>query len=414
MSLFDYTAINKEGKEVTGELEAVSVSEVVGVLRSKHLFSVEVVPAGTANKKKRLLSGFISRLKLFSKSRRIKPQDLVIFTRQLAVLIDAGLPLVQALYTLQRQARFQEMSELIAELIDAIESGRTLSDALSIYPESFSKVYINIVKAGETGGALDVVLKRLADYLERNLRLQQRIHSALIYPALVLVIAVIILTIIITFVIPSFMALFEDTGIPLPLLTQAILNITTFLRMRWYLFAGFLVIVVFGYNILLQNLKFKYLKDKVKLNLPVFGALTSKIIAARFSRTLATLMSGGVHILRALELTKEVSGNLVMEKEIDTVYDSVREGGFIAKVLENSGVFPQLMVDMISVGEESGSLDKMLSKVADTFEEEVEITASSLTSLLEPALIVIMGGIVGLIVLAMFLPLISLIKSLTI
>ncbi|MCP4650241.1 MAG: type II secretion system F family protein [PVC group bacterium] len=413
MALFDYIAMNREGNEVTGQMEGTSVPDVVGLLRQRGLFSVEVVPAGESKIKEGLFSA-LGKSGLFSpRIRKIKPQDLVIFTRQLAVLIEAGLSLIQALRTLKKQARFEAMSAMVGDLVEIIESGRPLSDALSQYPGSFSKVYINIVKAGETGGALDKVLKRLADYLERNLKLQQKISSALIYPALVLIIAVVILGIIITFVIPNFMELFKDVGAELPWLTQLVLNITGFLRVHWYLLLGGVGLLGLAYKLMLRNYKFRYFKDSVKLNVPVFGILIKKITAARFARTLATLISGGVQILGALELTKEISENEVMTKAIGSVYESVREGGFIAKVLENSGVFPQLMVDMIAVGEESGSLDKMLAKVSDTYEEEVEITANSLTSLLEPMLIITMGVVVGIIVLAMFLPLITLIKSLT-
>ncbi len=414
MAQFHYTAIDKAGNEVQAEIEASSVNEVLSQLREKGLFSVEVIAADKRKAKAGLLFSIFDGFNLFNiKAQNIKQQDLVIFTRQLSVLLDAGLSLVRALNTLHKQARFEMMRKIIGEIINMIESGRTLSDALAQYPASFSNVYINIVRAGETGGALDVVLKRLADYLERNLRLTQRIHSALIYPILVLCVAGGILGFIISFVIPRFMELFADSGVSLPFLTVLVLNVSNFFRVRWYIFVIGIVSLVVLYKIFLRNYKFRYFKDRIKLKLPVFGVLIQKIIASRFARTLSTLMSGGVHILQALELSKEVSDNEVMAEAIDAVYDSVREGGFIARVLENSNVFPQLMIDMVAVGEESGSLDKMLAKVADTYEEEVEITTNTLTALLEPALIIVMGVIVGIIVLSMFLPIITLIDSLS-
>ncbi len=305
------------------------------------------------------------------------------------------------------------MKVIVTEVVDMIESGRAYSDALAYYPETFSKVYVNIVKAGETGGAMDQVLRRLADYLERNLKLKKKIKAALIYPSLVLGVSVVILVLIIVFVIPRFMDMFQDTGIALPFLTLCIMSFSDFLLTRWYVFLGIIGVLIFGYKLLLSHYKFRKYIDNFKLNMPVFGGLTQKIISARFARTLSTLLSGGVPILRALELTKQVSGNEVVAKTITDVYDHVREGGFISKILEVNPVFPQLMVNMIAVGEESGSLDKMLSKVADTYEEEVDVTANTLTSLLEPVLVIVMGGVVLIIVLAMFLPLLTLIQSLT-
>ncbi len=380
------------------------------------LFPAEVVAAGRENQGPGAVVPGLGRIfagLMGGRRQTIKPQDLVIFTRQLSVLLDAGLPLVRGLHTLEKQVRFETMSALIGEIAGMIESGKTFSDALAHYPSAFSKVYVNIIKAGETGGALDEVLKNLAEYLERNLRLTQRIRAALIYPALVLTISMCILGFIIAFVIPKFMTLFADSGIALPLITMFIMHISKFLLVRWYVIVGIVAALIVGYRLLLQNIAFRFFRDSLSLRLPVFGPLIQKIIASRFSRTLSTLLSGGVPILRALELTKEVSGNEVVSRAVAAVYESVREGGFISRVLEHSAVFPQLMINMIAVGEESGSLDKMLAKVADTYEEEVEITTGALTSLLEPMLVIGVGGIVGIIVLSMFLPLVTLIQSLT-
>lgn len=414
MEKFNYLAVSKEGTDIKGTVEAVNLNDALIKIKAKGYFPSEVIPAQTNNKKNSLAASLIEKLRFLKfADAKINDIDLVIFTRQLSVLLDAGLSLVRSLHTLKKQSRFKAMNMIITDVVDMIESGRAFSDALAHYPDTFSKVYINIVKAGETGGAMDQVLRRLADFLERNLKLKQRIKAALIYPSLVLAVSVIILILIIVFVIPRFMEMFQDTGVALPFLTLGIMSLSNFLLTKWYLFLGLIVLFVGFYKIMLCNSKFRNYIDNLKLYIPVLGGLNQKIIAARFSRTLSTLLTGGVPILRALELTKEVSGNEVVAQAIANVSEHVREGGFISKVLENNPIFPQLMINMIAVGEESGALDKMLAKVADTYEDEVDVTANTLTALLEPFLVIIMGGVVLIIVLAMFLPLLTLIQSLS-
>ena len=413
--LFNYSAVDKEGKDLRGQIEAVNLNDALSKIRQMGIFPSHVVGADEQVESRNFFTAFIEKLKFTKQGEvKFKPEDRVVFTRQIAVLLDAGLPLIRGLKTISKQRRFEKMRVMLDDIIDMIQSGKTFSGALAHYPDSFSSVYINVVKSGETGGALDEVLKRLSDYLERNFRLTQRIKAALIYPCLVLVVSIIILGFIVAFVIPRFMELFQNTGIALPLLTRGLLGFSNFLLERWYLLFGIIALVFISYKLLLRNYTIRYFNDKIILNIPVFGLLIQKITASRFARTLATLLEGGVPILRALELTKQISGNEVVAKAINSVYDSVREGGFISKVLEGNEVFPQLMVNMIAVGEESGSLDKMLSKVADTYDEEIEITAGTLTSLLEPLLVIVMGVVVGVIVLSMFLPLITLINSLSI
>ncbi|MBU1088023.1 MAG: type II secretion system F family protein [Candidatus Omnitrophica bacterium] len=414
MEKFNYVAVKKDGSDIKGVVEAVHLNDALTKIKAMGYFPSKVLPETKNKKKESLAAALLGRLNFLKVSAtKIKDIDLVIFTRQLSVLLDAGLSLVRGLHALQKQSRFKSMNQIISDIVDMIESGRAFSDALAHYPETFSKVYINIVKAGETGGAMDQVLRRLADFLERNFKLKQRIKAALIYPSLVLTVSVAILILIIVFVIPKFMEMFQDTGIALPFLTLTVMSLSDFMLTKWYVFVGGIGLLIGFYKILLRNFTFRKYIDNLKLNIPVIGSLTQKIIAARFSRTLSTLLSGGVPILRALELTKEVSDNEVVATAIADVSEHVREGGFISKVLEHNPAFPQLMVNMIAVGEESGALDKMLAKVADTYDEEVDVTANSLTSLLEPFLVIIMGGVVLLIVLAMFLPLLTLIQSLT-
>ena len=413
--LFNYTAVDSEGKDLNGQVEAVNLNDALSEIRKMGIFPSNVVAASEQVESRNIFTALIGKFNFKRHGvSRFKPEDKVVFTRQIAVLLNAGLPLMRGLQILNKQKRFGRMRGMLADIIDMIQSGKTFSGALAHYPDSFSRVYINVVKSGQTGGALDEVLKRLADYLERNLRLSQRIKAALIYPSLVLAMSIIILGVVVAFVIPRFMELFKNTGIALPLLTRCLLAFSNFLLERWYLFFGAIALIFSSYKIILRNYTVRYFNDKMILNIPVFGLLMRKVIAARFARTLATLLEGGVPILRALELTKQISGNEVIAGAINSVYESVREGGYISKVLESNKVFPELMVNMIAVGEESGSLDKMLTKVADTFEEEIEITTGALTSLLEPLLVIIMGVVVGIIVLSMFLPLITLINSLSV
>ena len=414
MGRFCYTAINKQGDEIQGSVDAGTLNDALIVIRRLGLYSLDVAPESQyKGAPRRVWPGSAALIKFWRQGRRLGPQDVFIFTRQLAVLLEAGLPLVRALGTLSRQARLPELRRMIENLAETIQSGKKLSEAMAQYGAVFSPVYINIIKAGETGGALDEVLRQLADFMERNLRFAHRVKSSMMYPLLVLVVAVGILGFVITFVIPRFMVMFEDTGVSLPFLTLLIMQTSAWLRSQWYLFLAGLALVIVLFRLALRRQRFRLAVDRLKLKLPIFGPLLQKIVAARFARTLSTLLSGGVHILPALELTKEVSGNEVVTLTIQTVYDNVREGGTVARVLEQNPVFPQLMTDMVAVGEESGSLEKMLFKVAETFEEEVEIAATTLASLLEPVLIIAMGVIVGFIVLAMFLPLITLIQSLS-
>ncbi len=406
MPKYDFTALDKQGEQLSSQVEADSLNIALGRIRQMGLFPIEVIPESG---KKRLRFSF----NLGSPEGRFGAESIMLFTRQLSVLTDAGMPLVRSLHTLLRQSRFVRMKPMINDMIRMIESGRSFSEALAGYTRTFSNVYVNMIRAGETGGALDLVLQRLADYQERNLRLSRKIQSALIYPLVVLAAALVILSVIIIYIVPRFTELFLDMNLSLPWITRQLIFISDSLRTHWYLFilaagGGFGI-----YRVLMGVDWIRFQKDRLKLKVPVFGPLTQKIIAARFARTLATLLVGGVPILQALKLGRQISGNEEFARTIDKVETTVREGGMISRVMEESRVFPELMTNMIAIGEESGSLDQMLIKVADTYEDEVEMTANSLTALLEPILISVLGVIVGIIVLAMFLPMVSLIQSLS-
>ena len=294
-----------------------------------------------------------------------------------------------------------------------VEAGSTFSDSLLKYPTIFSLLFVNTVKAGEAGGVLEIVLTRLADFREKTERLHSRIRAALIYPFLVITVALTILTFLIIFIIPKFKDLYEEIGTGLPLPTVILLKMSDFLHHYWIGAILFFILLFVSYKILVKVPKIRYHIDARKLRLPIFGILIQKVSIARFSRTLGTLISSGVPILQALMITKDTAGNELIAHAITKVHDSIREGESIAGPLAKTKIFPLMVVNMINVGEETGALDQMLNKIADTYEEEVDVTVGTLTTLIEPLLIVIMGAIVGLIVLAMFLPLVKLLTVLS-
>ncbi len=335
-------------------------------------------------------------------------KQLVHFTRQLATLVAAGLPLVKSLQTLHSQLEEGYLKEVVGKVAEDVEAGNAFSSTLAQFPKVFPSLFVNMVKAAELGGMLDEVLRRLADFLEKQHRLRERIRSALVYPAFVLGIAVIILSILIVFVVPTFTKMFAELGGVLPFPTRLLIGTSNLCRQRWYLIILVLMSLVFFYRLLTKDPRRKILFDKLRLRLPVVGRLLQEVYIARFARTLGTLLSSGVSILTALDVVKETVGNEVIASAILKVRESIKEGESVANPMQLAGVFPPLVVKMVSIGEETGQLDKMLVQIANEYEEEVDLSVASLTALLEPVLIVTMGLIVGFIVISMFLPLFAL------
>jgi len=422
MPVYAYKAIDKFGKEIIDEIEVASYDEAIRRLRSLGYFPTQITAkrtkapahgaAGAAGTYPR--AGFSLNINMpFFGGGSVKSKQITIFTRQLATLIGAGLPLVRSLNILRDQMKQGTFRNVVNSIANQVETGSTFSDALLKYPKAFSKLFVNTVKAGETGGVLEVVLTRLADFNEKNEKLRGRIKAALVYPALVITIALGVLSFLIIFVIPKFMELFKELGTELPLPTLILLRISDFMQHGWVAGIIFMIGMILFYNFLLRLPAFRYFIDKVKLNLPIFGVLIQKVAIARFSRTLGTLISSGVPILQALMITKDTAGNDVIAHSLGRVHDSIREGESIAGPLAKTKIFPLMVVNMISVGEETGSLDQMLSKIADTFDDEVDTAVGALTSMLEPLLIIVMGLIVGGIVISMFLPLVKLLTTLS-
>jgi type IV pilus assembly protein PilC len=344
---------------------------------------------------------------------RVSTKALTQFTTQLSTLQDAGLPIVRSLKILEGQMERGPFKFVVGEVTDDVEAGSPLSESMARHPKVFDGLYTNMVKAGEAGGVLDVILSRLAGFMEKSERLKKRIKGAMIYPAVVFTVVMAILLLIMIFVVPKFEQVFKQ--LPnlgeLPALTVALQDFSKFLIEYWYIMLAIILIVFFGLKGFAVTGVGRRLIDRLKLNLPIVGPLVRRVVVARFSRTFGTLIASGVPILEALDICQHTAGNVVMENALGRVRESISEGGTIAEPLGESGIFDDIVVNMIDVGEETGELDKMLIRVADNYDDEVDVAVGSLVSIIEPILIVFMGGAVFLIVLGLFLPLLKLIQS---
>ncbi|MBE0478938.1 type II secretion system F family protein [Candidatus Aerophobetes bacterium] len=397
---YAYIARDERGRKVRGELEAENERAVVLRLRPRRLTPISI-------KKKSALTGIggkdISSISIFKP--RVKTRDIVIAFRQFATLINAGLPMVQSLDILIEQTQNLTLRETCIKVREDVKAGVYLSDAFSRHPKRFSPLICNLVKAGETGGALDEILLRLANYLEDAENIKNRIKGAMRYPVFVLFMAGGLSVALLFFILPSMEELFrEGFGVELPAFTKFVLDLSRFLREQFYILPLIIAAIYLGYLALKKTKKGAYWLDSLKLKIPVLGKLFHRISLSRFSRTLATLSNSGVPILEALSLTGKAAGNKIVERAAEESREAMREGETIAAPLKKYPIFPPLAVSMISVGEKTGNLDTMLNKIADLYDDEVKRMVDSLTSLIEPLLIAFLGGTVGIIVIAMYLP----------
>jgi type IV pilus assembly protein PilC len=398
-TVFEWAGKTSRGAVERGELTAASKEEVIAQLRKRNITATVVM----AKEKKPLFGG----LKLGG---GVKDKDIVVFTRQFATMIDAGLPLVQALDILSTQVENKSLGNTITAIKADVEAGATYADALKKHPKTFTELYANMVAAGESGGILDTILNRLATYIEKAMKLKKKVKGALVYPIVVTSIAVLVIAIIMIFVVPTFSKMFATMGGTLPLPTLLIINISNFL-------AGIgglvLLLAIIGFIVAFGQIrrteKGKTTTDSMFLRLPIFGPLLRKVAVAKFTRTLSTLIGSGVPILDGLEITAKTAGNKVIEYAVMDVRQAVSEGKTLAEPLQKSKVFPPMVTHMIAVGESTGALDTMLSKIADFYDDEVDNAVSNLTSMMEPMLMVFLGGSVGFIVVAMYLPIFKLI-----
>jgi type IV pilus assembly protein PilC len=347
------------------------------------------------------------------RARTVDPKRLAIFTRQFSVMIDAGLPLVQCLEILGTQEEDKRFAATILATRGDVESGASLAEAMRKHPKTFDPLFTNMISAGEAGGILDTILKRLATYIEKNVKLKSQVKSAMIYPVAIIMIAVVVVTVILWKVIPTFASLFAGLGAELPMPTRVVIAMSNGLVLFMPYIIATIVAMVFGFRAYYASTAGRRVVDGVMLKLPILGMLLRKIAVARFCRTLSTLLSSGVSILEALDITARTAGNTVVEASVLTTRKSIERGETIAQPLRETAVFPPMVVQMIGVGEATGALDTMLSKIADFYEEEVDIAVAGLLTLLEPIMIAVLGGVVGGIVIAMYMPIFSLIEKLT-
>ena len=409
MAKFSYTAVDARGKQANGTIDANDQNDAIAQIRQLGLYPQRLDEAREAE------ADTSDRPKLKKKGGKVKTKLLTVFTRQLATLIDAGLPLLRSLNTLARQERNKVLRNTMTSLATAVESGSTFSEALAQHPGIFNKLYVNMVKAGELGGVLEIVLTRLAEFQEKSQRIKGKVMSAMVYPIVVLCIAVVILSFLLVFIVPKFQQIFSDAlpGQPLPGITMFVINLSHILISEWYIVLGVIAALVIGYKVFASTPAGAAMLDKLVLRLPIFGDLMNKTSISRFSRTLGTLISSGVPILQALNITRDTAGNFVVANAISKIHDSVKEGESVVGPMESSGVFPPMVTSMVQVGEETGQLPDMLVKVADVYEGEVDNVVTSLTSILEPIMIVFLAVIVGTIVIALFMPMVKLITGLS-
>ena len=425
MARFNYVALDARGQEASGLLEAASSSAAISQLRQSGYFPTSVIEEaiissdGRETRRRAAVVAGTTKpsakkgIVLFQR-RKVKSKVLMIFTRQLATLIDSGLPLLRSLNVLAKQERDKLMKRTTDKLADSVQSGSTFSDALALHPKIFNDLYVNMVKAGEVGGVLELVLTRLSEFQEKAARIKNKIISAMVYPIIVMTMALGILCFLMIFIVPRFQVIFQDLlgDKPLPPVTQFVIGFSGFMQHHGLILLGIIVAIGFLYNLVGRTRRGRLIIDNFKLRMPLFGNLNRKTAISRFARTLGTLVTSGVPILQALNITRETAGNAAIALALARVHDSVKEGESIVQPLEASKQFPPMVVSMVDVGEETGKLPEMLLKVADVYDDEVDNAVAALTSMLEPIMIVILAVIVGTIVLALFTPLISIITTL--
>jgi len=416
MPKFKYTAIDQSGKQKNGSIDASDKDDASAKLSGMGLMPTQLAESGasapsasskkTAKSKKKKAGGF---------GKVIKSEDLTTFTRQLATLLQAGLPLLRAIEVMIRQERNLRFKAVLEQIADQVKSGNSFSDGLAQHPKIFDRLFVNMVRAGEAGGVLDVVLSRLAGFMEKALKTKKKVKSAMVYPIVVVGVAVSIVALLMVVVVPKFQTIFDDMleGAALPGPTQLVIGISNFMRDNILITIILVVAVFFGAKFALKTGPGAKLFNWCSLNLPKVGDLVSKVNIARITRTFGTLLSSGVPILQSLTITKDITSNTFYTNALTRIHDSVRDGESLAAPMERESVFPNMVTSMIDVGEETGQLAEMLNRVADNYDEDVDNAVAGITSIIEPVMIVFLAVVVGFIVIALFLPIVEIIKQLT-
>ncbi len=402
MPVFTFTGKDAQGANIKGERVAENKQVLAAALRKER-----ITPGAIKEKGKEFA------LPTFGKGGKVATKDIAIFFRQFSVMIDAGLPLVQCLEILGAKQENPAFQNCLNGVRSTVEGGSTLANAMRNYPKIFDDLTTNMIEAGETGGILDTILQRLATYVEKAVKLRGAVKSALIYPVSVISIAILVVGALLKFVVPIFIGLFNGLGVDLPLPTRIVVGLSNFVSRFWFVGIGALVVLFFGIKQMRKDPKGRYLFDKLLLNLPIVGMLLRKIAVARFTRTLGTLITSGVPIIEGLNITAKTSGNAVLEEALLKVKKAIEEGRTIVDPLKESGVFPNMVTQMIGVGEATGAMDNMLSKIADFYEDEVDTATKDMLTLLEPVMIAFLGVAVGGIVISLYMPLFSMIAKLS-
>jgi type IV pilus assembly protein PilC len=400
MPVFTFTGKDATGKRVSGERLVESKQALLSQLRRERITAGPIKEKG----KEIVLPKF--------GSGSVKPKELAIFFRQFSVMIDAGLPLVQCLEIMAGNQENPAFQKTLTGVRTTVEGGSTLANAMRNYPKVFDELTTNMIEAGETGGILDTILQRIATYVEKAVKMRAAVKSALVYPAAVVGIAVIIVGALLKFVVPVFVKMFDGMGMELPMMTKVVIGLSNFVQAFWYFFIVGAIALFFGIRQVRKHPEGKYMFDRMMLNMPVLGLVLRKIAVARFTRTLGTLITSGVPILEGLSITARTSGNAVLERALLKVRKSVEEGRTIVDPLKESGVFPNMVTQMIGVGEATGAMDSMLQKIADFYEDEVDAATKDLLTMIEPLMITFLGGTVGGIVISLYMPLFKLIGKL--
>jgi type IV pilus assembly protein PilC len=397
MPIYSWEGKNVAGKKVSGELDAKDVRAVFNILKAQKI-------SPTASRIRLKGQGLEMEIKIPGFGPKVKGKDVVIFTRQFATMIDSGLPIVQALDILSKQADNKAFRKVLMGVKEHVESGGTLADGMAKFPKAFDQLYVNMVQAGESGGILDVILERLSVHMEKAMKLAREVKTAMIYPAVVVSAAVIVTGILLIFVIPTFADLFSDFGAALPLPTQIVIDASNFLVKNWFLVFGSIGSLIGFFIRFAKTERGKEIIHPIALKMPVFGNIIKKVAVARFTRTLGTMVSSGVPILEALNICARTAGNKIVERDVLRARVGISEGKSIVEPLSESPVFPQMVIQMIAVGEQTGALDSMLGKIADFYEDEVDNAVGAMKQLIEPIMILFLGVSVGGIVIAMYLP----------
>jgi type IV pilus assembly protein PilC len=424
MATFLYEAMNSVGQPVKDEVEATSSEEAITKIRALGYFPTKLkekavrkggkAAGRTAGAAAGAAAGAGANAGAGKRSvGRVPKKLLTQFTRQLSTLIDAGLPILRSLRILEQQQKPGMLRVAIRLVAEDVEGGATLSEAMARHPKAFDRLYTNMIRAGELGGVLDIILQRLADFMEKSQALKRKVIGAMIYPIAVITFSLTIVTLLLWFVVPQFETIFKDMGSRLPSITRGLIGASAWVKEGgWAVILGTPVAIYLIFRAMKANEQGRYYVDRMKLKTPILGRIVSKTAVARFTRTLGTLLTAGVPILEALNITRETAGNEVLSRSLVEVHDGIREGESFAEPLRQSRVVDPMVVNMIDVGEETGELDKMLMKVADTYDEEVEALVGSLTSLMEPLMVIILGVIVGFIVVALFMPMPAMLETL--